>query len=262
MSVEVNFMLVYFNSFVYLCMSWDVDGILLVEMYMNGGFIRFDVCDYEEFIDVFYEIGCDCDNKVVILIGVGDYMVDIDFGSFGNVGDVNVWLKVYDEGIQILENIVNICVFMIVVIEGKVYIYIEYVLFVNVIVVVKDVMFYDLLYFVGGIVLGDGVYMMWLYCVGVGWIEMFFLSLCLVVVEEVVVWGVVIYLVDFGGVVVFVCDLVWYYFGQFEVMCCNMCIYFIQLLKEWIVCEVGYGFVFEGVSVNVFVQQMVVGLKI
>src|SRR4051812_10989323 len=98
----------YFGKFAHLRMNRDTDGILLVEMHTNGGPIVFDATDHQQFVDAFYEIGRDRSNKVVILAGVGDYMAEINFGSFRNVGDANIWSKVHDEGTQILENIANI----------------------------------------------------------------------------------------------------------------------------------------------------------
>ena len=86
----------------------------------------------------------DRDNKIVILTGVGDYMADIDFGSFGNVGDANAWSKVHDEGTQLLENIANIRVPMIAAIEGNAHIHTEYALLANVIVAGKGATFHDL----------------------------------------------------------------------------------------------------------------------
>jgi len=71
-------------------MSRDASGVLLVEMHTDGGPIRFDARDHDQFVDAFYEIGRDRDNRIVIFTGVGDYMAEIDFGTFGNVGDANI----------------------------------------------------------------------------------------------------------------------------------------------------------------------------
>ena len=64
-------------------MTRDDNGVLLVGMHANGGPIRFDATDHEEFVEAFYKIGRDQANRIVILTGVGDFMVDIDIASFG-----------------------------------------------------------------------------------------------------------------------------------------------------------------------------------
>ena len=59
-------------------------------------------------------------NKIVILRGTGgEFIPGIDFTSFGNVADPDIWSQVHDEGVQILENLANIRVPLIVAIEGR-----------------------------------------------------------------------------------------------------------------------------------------------
>ena len=55
----------------------------------------------------------------MILTGAGGGSIpEIDFPSFGNIADAAVWSQVHDEGVQILENVVNIRVPVIAAIEG------------------------------------------------------------------------------------------------------------------------------------------------
>lgn len=261
MSAETNSVPAYFSRYAHLRMSRDADGILLVEMHTNGGPIKFDARDHEGFTDAFYEISRDRGNKVVILTGVGDYMAEIDFDSFGNVGDANVWSKVHDEGTQILENIANIRVPMIAAIEGKAHIHTEYALLANVIVAAKTATFHDLPHFAGGIVPGDGVYTTWSYRAGAGRSEAFLLSPRPVTAEEAAAWGVVNYLADAGSAVAVARDLARQYLKQPEVTRRNTRIHFIQPLKERIVREVGYGLALEGASANALVQHMMAASK-
>jgi hypothetical protein len=139
-------------------MARDAADVLLIEMHCDGGPIEFDASDHEQFVDAFYEVGRDRDNKIVSLTGIGDYMAEINFGSFGNVADANVWSKVHDEGTQILENIANIRVPVIAAIEGRAHIHTEYALLANVVVAGRSVTFNDLPHFAGGLVPGDGVF--------------------------------------------------------------------------------------------------------
>ncbi len=261
MSTEATSAPAYFIRYAHLRMARDADGILLVEMHTDGGPITFDARDHEEFTDAFYAIGRDRGNKVVILTGVGDYMADIDFGSFGNVGDADVWSKVHDEGAQILENIANIRVPMIAAIEGKAHVHTEYALLANVIVAARTATFHDLPHFAGGIVPGDGIFTTWAYRAGAGRAEAFLLSPRPVPAEEAATWGVVNYLADAGGAVAKARNLAQQYLRQPEVTRRNTRIHFIQPLKERIVREVGYGLALEGASANALVQQMTATAK-
>ncbi len=246
----------YFGKFAHLRMSRDASGVLLVEMHTNGGPIKFDATDHEQFVDAFYEIGRDRDNKIVILTGVGDYMADIDFGSFGNVGDANVWSKVHDEGTQILENIANIRVPMIAAIEGRAHIHSEYALLANVVVAGRSSSFNDLPHFAGGIVPGDGVFTTWSYRAGAGRAEAFLLDPQPICADTAQSWGVVNYVVEDGQAVAKARELAAIYLKQPEVTRRNTRIHFVQPLKERIVREVGYGLSLEGASASALVQQM------
>lgn len=246
----------YFDRYAHLRMSRDADGVLLVEMHTDGGPIRFDARDHEQFVDAFYEIGRDRANTVVILTGVGDWMAEIDFASFGTVGDANVWSKVHDEGTQILENLANIRVPVIAAIEGRAHIHTEYALLANVIVAGRSATFTDLPHFAGGIVPGDGIFTTWSYRAGAGRTEAFLLNPTPITAETAAGWGVVTHLADDGQAVAVARDLAAVYLKQPEVTRRNTRIHFIQPLKERIVREVGYGLALEGASANALVQQM------
>jgi hypothetical protein len=63
---------------------------------------------------------------MAILAGAGGELIpEIDFSSFGNVADAAVWSQVHDEGVQILENVVNIRVPVIAAIEGRAHVHSE-----------------------------------------------------------------------------------------------------------------------------------------
>jgi enoyl-CoA hydratase/carnithine racemase len=246
----------YFGKFAHLRMNRDTAGILLVEMHTNGGPIVFDATDHEQFVDAFYEIGRDRANKVVILTGIGDYMAEINFGSFGNVADANIWSKVHDEGTQILENIANIRVPVIAAIEGRAHIHTEYALLANTIVAGRSVTFNDLPHFAGGIVPGDGIFTTWSYRAGPGRAEAFLLDPQPISAQTAADWGVVNYIVEDGQAVAKAKSLAQIYLRQPEVTRRNTRIHFVQPLKERIVREVGYGLALEGGSASALVQQM------
>jgi len=116
----------YFTATRNLAMERDSKGVLLVTINDgNGGPITFTAQAHTEFTEAFYRIAQDRDNKIVILTGAGDFMANIDFSTFGNVADPDVWNQVHGEGVQIVENIAKIRVPMIAAIEGRAHIHSE-----------------------------------------------------------------------------------------------------------------------------------------
>jgi enoyl-CoA hydratase/carnithine racemase len=127
--------------------------VLVVEFHSNGGPFTFTARDDTEFVDAFYRIAQDRENKIVILTGAaGEFTPEMDFSSFGNVADPGVWSQVHDEGVQILENLANIRVPVIAAIEGRAHVHSEYALFASVIVAAEGATFHDAPHFAGGIV--------------------------------------------------------------------------------------------------------------
>lgn len=246
----------YFTAARGLSMERDDKGVLVVTINDGkGGPITFTAQDHTEFTEAFYRIAQDRDNKVVILTGAGDYMANIDFSTFGNVADPDVWSQVHDEGVQIVENIANIRVPMIAAIEGKAHIHSEYALLANVIVAGESASFGDLPHFAGGIVPGDGVYTTWAYRAGPGRAESWLLNPTPISAETAQDWGVVSEVVPDGTAVARARELADLYLAKPEVTRRNTRIHFIQPLKEQLVAQVGYGLALEGASASALVKS-------
>lgn len=247
----------YADDFRGLAMERDDKGVLVVTINDGkGGPITFTSQDHTEFTEAFYRIAQDRENKIVILTGAGDYMAQIDFSTFGNVGDPDVWSRVHDEGVQVLENIANIRVPMIAAIEGRAHIHSEYALLANVIVAGESASFSDLPHFAGGIVPGDGIFTTWSYRAGPGRAEAWLLNPSPISAATAQDWGVVSEVVPDGTAVARARELADIYLAQPEVNRRNTRIHFIQPLKEKIVREVGYGLSLEGASAAALVKSM------
>src|SRR2546426_1130108 len=142
----------YFAAYRSLRLTRDADGVLVAEFHSNGGPFRFTAQDHTEFVDAFYRIAQDRENKIAILTGAGgEFIPEIDFSSFGNVADPGVWSQVHDEGVQILENIANIRVPVIAAMEGRAHVHSEYALLANVIVAGEGATFHDVPHFAGAL---------------------------------------------------------------------------------------------------------------
>ena len=247
----------YFTAYRSLRLSRDSEGVLLAEFHTSGGPLIFTAKDHTEFVDAFYRVSQDRENKIVILTGAGgEFIPGIDFSSFGNLADPAVWSQVHDEGVQILENLANIRVLMIAAIEGRAHVHSEYALLADVIVAAEGATFNDLPHFAGGIVPGDGIFTTWSYRAGAGRAEAFLLNPQTVTAQAAYEWGVVAEVVANGKALARARQLATLYLKAPEVTRRNTRAHFIQPLKERIVREVGYGLSVEGASAAALVKSM------
>jgi enoyl-CoA hydratase/carnithine racemase len=247
----------YFDTYPSVKMNRDAQGVLVVEFHTNGGPLNFTAQDHTDFVDAFYRISQDRANKIVVFTGTGgEFIPAIDFASFGNVRDADVWSQVHDEGVQILENLANIRVPVIAAVEGRAHVHSEYALLANVIVAGEGATFNDLPHFAGGIVPGDGVFTAWSYRAGAGRAEAFLLNPQPLTARTAHEWGVVAEVVPSGKALARARELASIYLRAPEVTRRNTRVHFIQPLKERIVREVGYGLSLEGASAADLVKSM------
>ena len=246
-----------FTKYEGMRMSRDAAGVLLVEMNSKGGPIKFSAREHEQFVDAFYDIGRDRGNKVVILTGKGgQWMADIDFPSFGDVSDPDVWSKVHDEGTQIVENIANIRVPLICAVEGKAWVHSEYCLLANVIVAGNSASFHDVPHFAGGIVPGDGIFTAWSYRAGAGRAEAFLLDPKPISAKTAQDWGVVSEVVADGRATARSFEIASAYLTGPEVTRRNTRIHFVQPLKLALIQQTGYSLSLEGASASALVKSL------
>ena len=247
----------YFRAYSSLKMTRDARGVLVAEFHTRGEPLTFTARDHTAFVDAFYRIGQDRTNTVVIFTGTGGHFIPgIDFSSFGNVADPGVWSQVHDEGVQILENLLNIRVPVIAAVEGRLDVHSEYALLANVIVAGESATFNDLPHFAGGIVPGDGIFTAWSYRAGAGRAEAFLLHPRALSAQTAYEWGVVTEVVRDGEALSRAIELAYSYLKVPEITRRNTRVHFTQPLKERIVREVGYGLSLEGASAADLVKSM------
>ena len=224
-------------------------GVLVVEFHSNGGPCTFSALHHTEVVDAFHRIAQDRANKIVILTGAaGDFIIGVDWASFGDVADPGVWSQIHDEGTQVLENIANIRVPVIAAIEGRAHIHSDYALLANVIVAAEGATFQDVGHYAAGVVPGDGIFTTWSYRAGAGRAEAFLLNPQPLPARTAHEWGVVAEVVPNGKALSRARELAELYLKAPEVTRRDTRVHFIQPLKERIVREVGYGLSLEGAS--------------
>ena len=247
----------YFDAYPGLHMTRDANGVLLVRIQRGEEPLVFTAQDHTDFVDAFYRISQDRANSIVILTGTDrDFIPSVDFSTFGNVADPDVWSRVHDEGAQILENLANIRVPVIAAVEGRAHVHSEYALMANVIVAGESASFHDLPHFAAGIVPGDGIFTTWSYRAGPGRTEAWLLDPQPISAQRAQDWGVVADVVGDGQTVARARELAAIYLKAPEVTRRNTRAHFIQPLKLRLVTEVGYGLSLEGASAADLVQRL------
>jgi enoyl-CoA hydratase/carnithine racemase len=239
----------YFSAYGNLKLTRDAKGILVAQFHSDGGAFIMTARAHTEFVDAFYRIAQDRANKIVILTGAGgEFITDVDWSSFGDGSDPDVWSQVHDEGVQVLENIANIRVPVIAAIEGRAHVHSDYALLASVILAAEGATFQDVAHFAVGVAPGDGVFTTWSYRAGPGRAEAFLLNPQPLTARMAHEWGVVAEVVPNGKALSRARELSELYLKAPEVTRRNTRVHFIQPLKERIVREVGYGLSLEGAS--------------
>ena len=239
----------YFTVYETLRLTRDAKGVLVVEFHSKGGHCTFSALHHTEVVDAFHRIAQDRANQIVILTGAGgDFIIGVDWSSFGEVADPHVWSQIHDEGAQVLENIANLRVPVIAAIEGRAHSHSDYALLASVIVAAEGATFQDVGHYAAGVVPGDGIFTTWSYRAGAGRAEAFLLNPQPLSARTAQEWGVVTEVVPNGKALSRARELADVYLKAPEVTRRDTRIHFIQPLKERIVREVGYGLLLEGAS--------------
>lgn len=143
------------------------DGILTVRFHTQGESLRWDSREggsHEQLGQIFYDIGRDRENQVIILTGTGTVFLD----SFYRAPDTppltmttGVWDRIYKEGKDLLMNLLDIEVPVIGAFNGPAFIHAELLAMSDIVIASEHAMIADKAHFPNGVVPGDGVHIWW-----------------------------------------------------------------------------------------------------
>jgi hypothetical protein len=95
----------YKDAFPHAKLGRSPEGVIEVVLHANGSTLIFNGYTHEEFVDLFHAVGCDSANRVVILTGTGDAVMEEiapeGFDFFTPAG----YDKIYREGKKVLMKI-------------------------------------------------------------------------------------------------------------------------------------------------------------
>ena len=146
--------------------SRDNAGVLEMTLHTRGGAALWGTSLtslHTELGDAFLDVARDRDNRVVILTGTGDsFIAAMDPEERApEPGLAAMWPRIYDEGIALLRNLLNIPVPVIAAVNGPALIHAELAVLSDIVLAAEHAEFADLAHVPGGAVPGDGVHVIW-----------------------------------------------------------------------------------------------------
>jgi enoyl-CoA hydratase/carnithine racemase len=139
------------------------DGILEMQFHTDGGSVQWGPIPHREVWEAFLDIGNDHENEIVIVTGAGKQFSGprISPGQHDRARKpqtAEVWDKVYWQGKQLQQNLLNIDVPMISAVNGPAFRHAEIPLLCDIVLASNDAAFQDSGHFNGGMVPGDGMH--------------------------------------------------------------------------------------------------------
>jgi enoyl-CoA hydratase/carnithine racemase len=142
------------------------DGVLTLTLHTRGGEALWGTSQRSLHCELGHaclDIARDPDNKVVVLTGTGaTFIAGMDPEErFPEPSLASMWPRIYQEGIDLLENLLAIPVPVIAAVNGPALIHAEVAVLSDIVLAADTAEFADLAHVPGGAVPGDGVHTVW-----------------------------------------------------------------------------------------------------
>lgn len=146
--------------------SRDEAGVLEMTLHTRGGPAKWGSsvdCLHRELGEAFLDVARDLENKVVLLTGTGkDFIAEFDPSfNFHEPGMAEMWPRIYEEGVGLLNHLLMIPVPMIAAVNGPALIHAELAVMCDIVLASDTAEFADLAHMPNGAVPGDGVHVVW-----------------------------------------------------------------------------------------------------
>jgi enoyl-CoA hydratase/carnithine racemase len=152
----------YFRKFPNFKLTRSARGVLTVAMHTNGGPATFTGAMHAALPRLLDEIALDRNNQVLVLTGTGDrFMTEIDGPSLGDITKPIVSDVAYMEGRRIPQRLVDLEMPIVTAVNGPATVHSEYALLGDVVIASETTTFSDFPHLTFGIVMGDGLHVVW-----------------------------------------------------------------------------------------------------
>ncbi|MBU6266368.1 MAG: enoyl-CoA hydratase/isomerase family protein [Sphingomonadales bacterium] len=157
----------YFTRYTGIRFARDDAGVLEMTLHTRGGPAVWGTALtslHTELGDAFHDVARDRDNRIVILTGTGaSFIAEMDREVRPPEASLaEMWPRIYDEGVALLRNLLEIPVPVIAAVNGPALIHAEIAVLSDIVLAATTAEFADLAHVPGGgAVPGDGVHVVW-----------------------------------------------------------------------------------------------------
>lgn len=142
------------------------DGILEIRIHDKGGIAKWSAHSgglHDELGQAFYHAGRDMENRVIIITGTGDeFLTEFDWSyPDPEMGTAAFWYRIWKEGKDLLENLLNIECPVIGAVNGPAFIHAEIPTMSDIVICSDRAAFADKAHVPGGTAAADGVHIWW-----------------------------------------------------------------------------------------------------
>ena len=180
----------YFDKYETIAFERTESGVLTCRIHTNGGPVLYSSVHHHEWVNAFYDIGADRENRVVIITGTGDYFISKS-GWDTNLDTPGAWDQIVWEGKNFLRNLLNIEVPVIGAVNGPATIHNEIALLSDITLASENTYFQDKPHVPYSSVPGDGIAVIWMELLGINRGRYFLLTGQKLTAEEALELGVI-----------------------------------------------------------------------
>lgn len=243
----------YRNRYKYVRFERE-DGILTMAIHHEGGPALWGFGEgsiHTELGDAFYHVGRDPETKVIIFTGTGDaFLENFDPASFADPAPVTAqfWDRIYKEGKDLLQNLLEIEVPIIGAVNGNAYIHAELIVLSDIVLAASTAGFADKAHSPSGTVPGDGVHVVWPMLLGPNRGRYFLLTGEAIPAEEAKALGVVAEILPPEKLLDRAWELARMLNRKTPLMLRYSRVSMIQEIKRRLLNDLGYGLLLEGMA--------------
>jgi enoyl-CoA hydratase/carnithine racemase len=142
-------------------LSRDEKGILTARFHSDGGVFEFSQLSHAEFPELFANIGSDPDTRAVIITGTGVHFIATEPERARPLvegkASASFWHRLMEEGVALVENLLNIPVPIIAAVNGPCDVHSEIAMLSDIVLCTPETYFTDKAHFTVGLAPGDGM---------------------------------------------------------------------------------------------------------
>jgi enoyl-CoA hydratase/carnithine racemase len=228
------------------------DGILQVTIHQDGGEAVMTASStglHHQLGDAFYQIGRDPENRVVILTGAGDaFLTRMEVGGDQPLTTAE-WDRIYKEGKDLLQNLLEIEVPVIGAANGPAFIHAELLTLSDIVIASERASFADKAHAPGGVVPSDGAHVWWPMLLGPNRGRHFLMTGCEISAQEAVTLGFVAEVVPHERTIERAWEVARELTAKPQLMLRYTRVALTQPIKRRMLEDLGYGLALEGLGI-------------